>query len=96
MPAYDYVCTKCGEEVELVHRMGMKKRKCPECGQNGLERSWMKVAAYHNRFSPAHPRLNRGKGNKGQATDELREKAKKELKKKIKQKGAGDDSNSGE
>lgn len=39
MPTYDYVCNQCGHEFELFQQMSDPvKRKCPECGQNKLER----------------------------------------------------------
>lgn len=39
MPTYDYVCKQCGHEFELFQQMSdAVKRKCPECGQNKLER----------------------------------------------------------
>lgn len=39
MPTYDYRCNACKHEFELFQSMSDKpKRKCPECGKNGLER----------------------------------------------------------
>jgi len=39
MPTYDYRCKDCGHEFELFQSMKESpKRKCPECGKNGLER----------------------------------------------------------
>ncbi len=33
MPIYEYECTKCGNELEIVHGISEKpKRKCPDCG----------------------------------------------------------------
>lgn len=65
MPTYDYECTDCGAAVEIFHSMTETKRKCPECGKLKLKRAWREVAAFHNQFSPMHPRLNRGVGNTG-------------------------------
>ena len=34
MPTYDYYCTSCGHEFELVQRMSDPPRKrCPRCGR---------------------------------------------------------------
>jgi putative FmdB family regulatory protein len=34
MPSYDYVCTVCGHEFELVQKMTDPPRKrCPKCGK---------------------------------------------------------------
>lgn len=39
MPTYDYCCEACGHEFELFQSMSAPvKRKCPECGQNKLQR----------------------------------------------------------
>ena len=39
MPTYDYVCKKCGHELEIFQSMSEgPKRKCPACGSLGLER----------------------------------------------------------
>lgn len=66
MPTYDYECTGCGAELEIQHAMGTTKRKCPECGELKLKRAWRKVASFHARLSPMHPRNGRGAGNTGE------------------------------
>jgi len=39
MPTYDYVCSKCGHELEVFHSMLAERlKKCPECKKMGLER----------------------------------------------------------
>ena len=39
MPTYDYACKECGHQFELFQSMTARvKRKCPQCGKNGLER----------------------------------------------------------
>lgn len=39
MPTYDYVCSKCGHEMEVFQSMKDDRlRKCPECKKMGLER----------------------------------------------------------
>ena len=65
MPLYDYVCGNCGLEHDILHDLDQVKKKCPSCGKLKLRRAWSQVAAYHNHFSPMHPRVNRGIGNTG-------------------------------
>jgi putative FmdB family regulatory protein len=38
MPVYEYLCKTCGHLHEMEHKMGMKKRTCPSCGQRKLEK----------------------------------------------------------
>ena len=63
MPMYGYVCDACDTEMDILHKMGENKRKCPKCGTSKLRRSWKKIAAFHDHKSPMHPRANRGRGH---------------------------------
>ncbi len=39
MPTYDYVCTKCGQELEIFQSMkDAPLKKCPACKKQGLKR----------------------------------------------------------
>ena len=39
MPTYEYVCKKCGKELEVFQKMtDPKLEKCPACGKNALQR----------------------------------------------------------
>jgi len=39
MPTYDYVCAKCGHELEIFQSMkDAALKKCPACGKPGLKR----------------------------------------------------------
>ena len=39
MPTYQYECSACGHEMEVLQSMTEKRlTKCPECGKNKLER----------------------------------------------------------
>ncbi len=39
MPTYDYLCKACGHALEIFQSMTEgAKRKCPECGENKLQR----------------------------------------------------------
>ena len=69
MPVYDYVCIDCGAEIDIVHRMNEKRRKCPKCGKMKLKRAWRQVAAFHTNYSPMHPRQGRGTGITGKKKD---------------------------
>jgi putative FmdB family regulatory protein len=36
MPTYDYVCSRCGDRVEVVHGIhGQGPAACPSCGAEG-------------------------------------------------------------
>lgn len=39
MPTYEYLCTKCGHEMEAFQSMkDAPLKKCPSCGKAGLKR----------------------------------------------------------
>ena len=39
MPTYEYVCTKCGHDFEIVQSMkDATLKKCPKCGKSTLKR----------------------------------------------------------
>src|SRR6188508_1390304 len=39
MPFYEYECTKCGHQVEVLQKITDKPlTKCPSCGKNGLKK----------------------------------------------------------
>jgi len=39
MPTYEYVCTKCGHEMEAFQPMkAAPLKKCPACGRSALRR----------------------------------------------------------
>lgn len=39
MPIYDYKCTDCGHEVELMHKMAdTPSLVCPGCGEEALKK----------------------------------------------------------
>lgn len=71
MASYTYKCEECGENITIESSMKDIKteyrRKCPVCGvPRKFTRNWMAgIASYHSNYSPMHPRVNRGKGNRG-------------------------------
>lgn len=70
---YDIKCTECGESIEidvpLTEVKEKYRRKCPTCGKTKtFTRDWSAgIAAYHDRYSPMHPRKGRGRGGPGMA-----------------------------
>ena len=39
MPTYEYRCSSCEHDFEIIQSMkGKSKRKCPQCGKSRLER----------------------------------------------------------
>ncbi len=47
MPIYEYECSTCGEEHEVIQRMGDDAlRECPGCGALGLRRK-ISRSAFH-------------------------------------------------
>ena len=46
MPLYQYRCTKCGHEFELLTTIDKRNEaRCPKCGEKA-ERGWMGKAAF--------------------------------------------------
>jgi putative FmdB family regulatory protein len=70
MPRYDIKCNECGNsiEIEVVFSEVKEKyrRKCPNCGKvKTFSRDWSAgLAAYHDHYSPMHPRAGRGRGGR--------------------------------
>jgi putative FmdB family regulatory protein len=69
VPIYDYVCTSCGHEVEVVHSVhGHGPSACPQCG--GHMRKAIVAAAVHFKGS-GWARKDRGAGRPSKpASDE--------------------------
>jgi putative FmdB family regulatory protein len=64
MPLYDLECSACGEISEDIQTMDAKQpTRCAKCGKRQVRRILLKPPAYHNHFSPLHPRKNRGRGH---------------------------------
>jgi putative FmdB family regulatory protein len=62
MAMRDYQCTKCGHEFEALSKN--IKRTCPEC-RGKLQTVFKGTPAYHDLYSPMHPRKGRGRGGRG-------------------------------
>ncbi len=63
MPRYDLICEACGHKFEVVRTIHEPNPKqCPQCGKKKVRRDWSHPPAFHARYSPMHPRRNRGRG----------------------------------
>lgn len=62
MPFYDYQCKQCGSKVELQHGIHEEAIVCPKCQLPDLKRVFSTPPAFHDRYSPMHPRAGRGRG----------------------------------
>ena len=45
MPIYEYTCSDCNEEFELLIR-GSEKPRCPSCGKTKLQKKFSVSAAH--------------------------------------------------
>ncbi len=64
MPIYDLDCSACGnisEEFQSIHEK--QPTRCAKCGKRQVRRVILKAPAFLNRYSPLHPRRNRGRGH---------------------------------
>lgn len=56
-------CEACGFEFEIEKPMpDPLPKKCPSCKKNKARQVYTKPPAYHNKYSPMHPRVKRGRG----------------------------------
>jgi putative FmdB family regulatory protein len=64
MPTYAYLCDACGSKFEAICPLDQQgPTRCPECKSGRIRRDWTQLPVYHNRYSPLHPRKNRGRGH---------------------------------
>lgn len=64
MPQYDLICDGCDHKFVVDHAMSEPHpKKCPECGKAKVRQNFITPPAYHNLYSPMHPRVNRGRGH---------------------------------
>ncbi len=45
MPLYEFTCSNCHQNVELLVRSGQEDLECPECGSRKLEKQLSVAAA---------------------------------------------------
>lgn len=61
--SYEYVCDACEHKfTHIQNSPDTHLKKCPACGKLKLRRLFPAPAA-HMRYSPMHPRANRGRGH---------------------------------
>lgn len=66
MPLYEFACTGCGGQVELLVKMGTEETKCPACGKT--MRKQMSAPNFHlsgHNWYRDHYGLKQGKKKKG-------------------------------
>jgi len=64
MPLYDFKCTQCNEEFEVMANISQKQDKkidCPKCGSNDLDTLYkgFNVLKSKTNAPPACPHMNR-------------------------------------
>ena len=63
MTLYDLHCHGCDAYTEVFQdRNAQGPFRCPKCGKKRAWRIVLKPPAYHDRYSPMHPRAGRGRG----------------------------------
>lgn len=85
MPIYEYECTDCGDEIEIVHGISEKpKRKCPKCG--GRMKRLMSLNSFHLKgtgwYKPSAKEAKAEKSDKPSEKGAKAEKADKKTEKK--------------
>ena len=91
MPTYDYECDACGHTLEIFQGINdPKKKKCPECGKNKLQRLFGTGAAIVFKGSGFYQTDYRSEGYKKAAKKD------KESKKKSSESSGSDSGGKGE
>ena len=63
MTLYDLHCRGCDAYTEeFQDRNAQGPFRCSKCGKKRAYRVLLKPPAYHDHYSPMHPRKGRGKG----------------------------------
>lgn len=62
------ICDGCEHKFEVSHPMSEPHPKnCPKCKKPKVRQSFDTAPAFYNTYSPMHPRVNRGMGNRNKA-----------------------------
>ena len=94
MPFYEYQCTSCGHEEEVLQKVGDKPlTKCPECGKSTMKKM-ISAAAFRLKGGGWYETDFKSGGKKNVAGDAKTEKKAGETSKKADTKSAGDSSKS--
>lgn len=59
MPLYDFQC-ESKHDFEVLAPKPPKRKKCPTCGA-WAKHIFKRLAQYHNRYSPMHPKRMAGR-----------------------------------
>jgi putative FmdB family regulatory protein len=63
MTLYDLHCRECDHYFdEFQDRNARGPFRCPKCGKKRAYRTILSPPAFHDRYSPMHPRAGRRKG----------------------------------
>jgi putative FmdB family regulatory protein len=77
MPIYEYVCTDCDHELEVLQKMGdLPLEKCPACGLNTLKKQ-ISAAAFHLKGTGWYETDFKGKKKTGETEKSNKEKTDK-------------------
>ena len=74
MPIYEYACTDCGHELEVLQKMNdLPLKQCPACNQNTLKKL-VSAAAFHLKGTGWYETDFSGKKKTEEKTEEKTEK----------------------
>ncbi len=90
MPFYEYQCTKCGHEEEVLQKISDKPlKKCPACGKLGLQKK-VSAAAFRLKGGGWYETDFKSGNKKNVAGDAKSEKQSKDEKAPAAKKASGD------
>lgn len=81
MPIYEYKCTNCGNQLEVMQKISdAPLRECPQCHQNNLEKQWSLsgfqfkgsgwyISDYTNRGKEVKPETGGAEKTTGESSD---------------------------
>jgi len=94
MPFYEYQCTKCGHEEEVLQKIGDKPlKKCPECGKLSLKKM-LSATAFRLKGGGWYETDFKSGNKKNVAGDAKAEKKAGDTKKQADKKSSGDSTKS--
>ncbi len=90
MPFYEYQCTKCGHEEEVLQKISDKPlKKCPACGKSAMQKKVSAVAFRLKGSGWYETDFKTGNNKKNVAGDANPEKKTGETKKPVDKKASG-------
>ena len=92
MPIYEYACTDCGHELEVLQKMNdLPLEECPACSQNTLKKR-ISAAAFHLKGSGWYETDFSGKKKKSEENEKTGTPAKEKKSDTPQQTSTGDKS----